>query len=29
MTATLEKTNATNLWERFCGWITSTENRLQ
>merc|ERR1712138_60964 len=28
MTATLEKTNATNLWERFCGWITSTENRL-
>jgi photosystem II P680 reaction center D1 protein len=28
MTATLEKTSATNLWERFCGWITSTENRL-
>ena len=28
MTATLERRESVSLWERFCGWITSTENRL-
>jgi photosystem II DI subunit (Q(B)) len=28
MTATLERRESTSLWERFCSWITSTENRL-
>ena len=28
MTATLERRESTSLWERFCDWITSTENRL-
>jgi photosystem II P680 reaction center D1 protein len=28
MTATLERNNTSDLWDRFCGWITSTENRL-
>jgi hypothetical protein len=28
MTATLERRQSISLWERFCGWITSTENRL-
>jgi photosystem II P680 reaction center D1 protein len=28
MTATLERRQSVSLWERFCGWITSTENRL-
>ena len=28
MTATLERRESVNVWERFCSWITSTENRL-
>lgn len=28
MTATLERRESASLWERFCTWITSTENRL-
>jgi photosystem II P680 reaction center D1 protein len=28
MTATLERRQSVSLWERFCGWVTSTENRL-
>ena len=28
MTATLEKRASASLWERFCAWVTSTENRL-
>jgi photosystem II P680 reaction center D1 protein len=28
MTATLQRRASANLWERFCAWITSTENRL-
>ena len=28
MTATLERRESTSLWERFCSWITSTDNRL-
>jgi photosystem II P680 reaction center D1 protein len=28
MTATLERRQSVSLWERFAGWITSTENRL-
>jgi len=28
MTATLEKYQSLNIWERFCSWITSLENRL-
>merc|ERR1719164_265573 len=28
MTATLEKYESLNIWERFCSWITSLENRL-
>lgn len=28
MTAILERREATSLWARFCGWVTSTENRL-
>jgi photosystem II P680 reaction center D1 protein len=28
MTATLERRQTASLWERFCSWITSTENRL-
>merc|ERR1711998_538610 len=28
MTATLEKYESQNIWERFCSWITSLENRL-
>ena len=28
MTATLERRASASLWERFCSWITSTENRL-
>jgi photosystem II P680 reaction center D1 protein len=27
MTATLERREGVSLWERFCAWITSTENR--
>lgn len=28
MTTTLRQREFTNLWERFCGWVTSTNNRL-
>merc|ERR1711957_169341 len=28
MTATLERREGVSIWERFCAWITSTENRL-
>jgi photosystem II P680 reaction center D1 protein len=28
MTATLERRESASSWERFCSWITSTENRL-
>ena len=28
MTATLERRQSVSLWERFAGWMTSTENRL-
>merc|ERR1712054_186662 len=28
MTATLERKESISLWERFCSWITSTNNRL-
>ncbi|MEO0537781.1 MAG: hypothetical protein AAF215_28470, partial [Cyanobacteria bacterium P01_A01_bin.123] len=28
MTTTLQQRESANLWEQFCGWITSTENRL-
>ncbi|XXG85796.1 hypothetical protein AAC387_Pa11g0815 [Persea americana] len=28
MTAILERRVSTSLWDRFCNWITNTENRL-
>jgi photosystem II P680 reaction center D1 protein len=28
MTAILERRESTSLWNKFCSWITSTENRL-
>ncbi|NEQ96559.1 MAG: photosystem II q(b) protein, partial [Cyanothece sp. SIO2G6] len=28
MTTTLQQRQSANLWEQFCGWVTSTENRL-
>ncbi len=28
MTATLERYESQNIWERFCSWITSLDNRL-
>lgn len=28
MTATIAQRNSTNLWESFCQWVTSTNNRL-
>ena len=28
MTTTLQQQQSQNLWERFCQWVTSTENRL-
>ncbi|MBD2527312.1 photosystem II q(b) protein [Nostoc sp. FACHB-133] len=28
MTTTLQRRSSTNVWERFCEWITSTDNRL-
>jgi len=28
MTATIAQRNSTNLWNDFCSWITSTNNRL-
>jgi photosystem II P680 reaction center D1 protein len=27
MTATLERYESQNIWERFCSWITSLDNR--
>ncbi|GAA6617548.1 hypothetical protein NUACC26_033590 [Scytonema sp. NUACC26] len=28
MTATLQRARSASVWEQFCNWITSTENRL-
>jgi len=28
MTTTLQQRSSANLWERFCSWVTSTDNRL-
>jgi hypothetical protein len=28
MTATLERYESLNIWERFCSWITSLENHI-
>ncbi|MEO0846931.1 MAG: photosystem II q(b) protein, partial [Cyanobacteria bacterium J06648_1] len=28
MTTTLQQTQTQNSWERFCQWITSTNNRI-
>jgi photosystem II P680 reaction center D1 protein len=28
MTTTLQRTQNANVWDRFCSWITSTENRI-
>ncbi|MFN4067088.1 MAG: photosystem II q(b) protein, partial [Thermosynechococcus sp.] len=28
MTTTLQRRESANLWERFCNWVTSTDNRL-
>jgi photosystem II P680 reaction center D1 protein len=28
MTTTLQRRESANLWEQFCQWVTSTENRL-
>ena len=28
MTTTLQRTQTANVWERFCSWIASTENRI-
>ena len=28
MTTTLQRQQESNVWERFCEWVTSTENRL-
>src|SRR3569832_678854 len=28
MTTALQRREAANLWERFCNWVTSTDNRL-
>lgn len=28
MTTTLQRRSSANVWERFCQWVTSTENRL-
>jgi photosystem II P680 reaction center D1 protein len=28
MTTTLQRRESGNLWERFCNWVTSTDNRL-
>ena len=28
MTTTLQQRSSANIWERFCTWVTSTENRL-
>ncbi|MFB2921841.1 photosystem II q(b) protein, partial [Aerosakkonema sp. BLCC-F2] len=28
MTTTIQQRSSANVWERFCEWVTSTENRL-
>ncbi|MEN9235339.1 MAG: photosystem II q(b) protein, partial [Gloeomargarita sp. GMQP_bins_25] len=28
MTVTLERRSSVSLWEQFCQWVTSTDNRL-
>ena len=28
MTTTLQRRDSANVWEQFCNWITSTDNRL-
>ncbi|MEO0378211.1 MAG: hypothetical protein AAF329_27155 [Cyanobacteria bacterium P01_A01_bin.17] len=28
MTTTLQQRQSASLWEQFCQWVTSTENRL-
>jgi photosystem II P680 reaction center D1 protein len=28
MTTTLQQRSSASLWEQFCQWVTSTENRL-
>ncbi|OKH30303.1 hypothetical protein NIES2101_42575, partial [Calothrix sp. HK-06] len=28
MTVTLQRRESANVWEQFCSWIASTENRL-
>ncbi|MCY7338032.1 MAG: photosystem II q(b) protein, partial [Chamaesiphon sp.] len=28
MTTTLQRRESANVWERFCSWTTSTENRI-
>ena len=28
MTTTLQRRESANLWQRFCEWVTSTDNRL-
>jgi photosystem II P680 reaction center D1 protein len=28
MTVSLQQPQSTNLWEKFCNWITSIENRI-
>ncbi|MEH2161324.1 MAG: photosystem II q(b) protein, partial [Nostoc sp.] len=28
MTATLQRRESANVWDRFCEWITSTNNRI-
>ncbi|MGL4377810.1 MAG: photosystem II q(b) protein, partial [Microcoleaceae cyanobacterium] len=28
MTTTLQRRESANLWDRFCNWVTSTDNRI-
>ena len=28
MTATISRQQQSNIWEQFCNWVTSTDNRL-
>jgi len=28
MTTTLQQRESVNVWEKFCSWVTSTDNRL-
>ncbi|HEY9744399.1 MAG TPA: photosystem II q(b) protein, partial [Coleofasciculaceae cyanobacterium] len=28
MTTTLQRSSSASPWERFCSWVTSTDNRL-